>query len=77
MVYNVPMTYEEANKECRRLKGRLTRAKNSGHPKRILDEVAQAYAQFDKMPAWPDNWALWERAKDDAEYELRRIRAGI
>jgi hypothetical protein len=54
-------------------KSRLTRAKNSGDPHKV---VAVVTAQFDEWNdgdyAYPDNWHDWQRALDDADYAIRR-----
>lgn len=52
-------------------KAALTRAKNSGEPRKVIAEVDRAFAEFDAN-GWPDFWSNWQRAKDDAEFELRR-----
>ena len=52
------------------MKAALTRAKKTGDPQKVIDEVEKAFTQFEE-DYWPDNWSLWQRAKDDAELSLR------
>lgn len=55
-------------------KGALTRATKKG-PEAVLDAVAAFYADFEGAGyPLPDDWSRWERAKGDAEMELRRAR---
>lgn len=55
-------------------KGRLTRAVNSGDPQRVIDTVTTQYDEWEHGDfAWPDDWARWQRAKDDAEWRLRYL----
>lgn len=53
-----------------KLKAALTKAKNSGDHRKVIVEVVKAFAFFDEV-GYPDNWSLWQRAKDDAEFKLR------
>ena len=53
------------------LKSKLTRAKNSGDPQKVLAAANEALAIFDEKAA-PDNWHLWQRAKEDAEWAIQR-----
>ncbi len=64
------MARDELRRELSRLKGALTRAKNSGVPSKIIDECDKAFARFDVI-GWPDNWATWQIARDDAMFKLR------
>lgn len=64
--------YARAKKEMPGLKSKLTRAKNSKDPQKVLAAVAEAYAAFDSWGAFPDNWHLWESAKSDAEFAAAR-----
>lgn len=59
--------YEAAKREMPGLKSKLTRAKNSKDPDKVLAVVKEAYAAFDRWGAYPDNWHLFESAKRDAE----------
>ena len=52
-------------------KAALTRAKKKG-PQAVIDAVNAAFAEWDeKFPAWPDDWRIWQNAKNDAEYHIR------
>lgn len=59
--------YEAAKREMPALKAKLSRAKKTKDPDKVLAAVREAYAAFDRWGAWPDNWHLFERAKGDAE----------
>jgi hypothetical protein len=50
-----------------KLKAKLTRAKKTKEPDKVLAVVTEAYAAFDRWGAYPDNWRLFEVAKTDAE----------
>lgn len=60
-----------SKREFSTLKGRLTRAINSKDPAKVIAECDHAFAVFGDR-AWPDDWARWQRAKDDALFEQRR-----
>lgn len=64
--------YAEAQRLYRKHKGALTRAKKKG-PDAVLEEVDAFYADFRHagLPL-PDDWARWERAKDDARWDILR-----
>lgn len=52
-------------------KRRLTMAKKKG-PEAVLAEVTSTYSQWDDGGyAYPDSWHDWERARNDAQWELR------
>lgn len=53
-------------------KAALTRAKKAG-PQAVIKAVDAFFAFYEaqQVPA-PDDWARWERAKDDAQSEIRR-----
>jgi len=57
--------------EYRSLKTKLTRAVNSKNDKKIIEVCKEALDIFEDKVA-PDNWMNWQRAKEDAEYRLRR-----
>lgn len=64
--------YDRLNKMVRRHKAALTRAKKKG-PKAVVVACDAAFAEFDEPGnIWPDNWHLWNVAKQDAENQLRR-----
>jgi hypothetical protein len=55
-------------------KARLTRAIKKG-PQAVIDEVNRTYREWDNGNfAYPDDWHRWERARDDAQYEIARTR---
>ena len=54
-----------AQRDYSRLKGRLTRAKNSGDPQKVMAEVRYAVGVFNSQ-GWPDNWPMWRIALEDA-----------
>jgi hypothetical protein len=53
----------------RKHKRALTKAENAGDPYRII-EVAQAGLDDFETHGYPDDWARWERAIEDAKYKL-------
>lgn len=61
--------------EYRKLKSALTRAKNSGDPKKVLAAVENAVAVFNAK-IWPDDWALWRIALEDASSAARMAARG-
>ena len=65
--------YTLNKRDMTNLKSRLTRAKNSNDPSRIIEECKKAFNIFDER-GYPDNWHTWNIALDDAELELRRRR---
>ncbi len=64
--------YAALNREKRTQLAALTRAKNSGDPRKIVAAVDAAFARFNVV-GWPDQWPTWQIAKDDAEAEVRQI----
>lgn len=66
------LTNDQMNALVSKHKAALTRAKKKG-PQAVIKAVDDAMAEWDaKLPAWPDNWSLWQRAKDDALFEIQR-----
>jgi hypothetical protein len=61
----------DINSMQRRHRAALTRAKNSGDQQKIIDACDKAFADFERY-GWPDSWSEWQRAKDDAQFALRR-----
>ena len=59
-----------SNAEYAKLKGALTRAKNSGDDQKVLTAVEKAVERFDAT-SWPDNWSSWRRALEDASQDAR------
>jgi hypothetical protein len=62
----VPIDYARMAKVYPRQKAALTRAVKSGDPERIAKACKDAVAVWDEIGAWPDDWARWQRALDDA-----------
>lgn len=57
--------------EFRAQKARLTRAVNSGDPLKVLDAVERTLDEW-QYKVWPDDWARWARALDDAYWKFTR-----
>jgi hypothetical protein len=64
------MNNQELNAMVRRHKTALTIAKKKG-PEAVIDIVRIAFEDFQEH-GWPDNWHIWNIAKEDAEMALRR-----
>jgi hypothetical protein len=58
------------NQEYAKLKSALTRAKNSGDPARVLKAVEAAVDVFNQK-IWPDDWAMWRIALEDASQQAK------
>lgn len=58
--------YARMNKEHPRLKGMLTRAENSGDPLKVAKAVDAAVTVWNEVGAWPDEWARWRNALEEA-----------
>lgn len=65
-----------SQREYVRLKGRLTRAKNSADPRKVVAEVRYAVAIFN-AEGWPDSWPNWRIALDDAAFTLERTLSSV
>ncbi len=53
-------------------KRRLTKAQRSGNPQNVIDAVGYTFAEWDDGDfAYPDDWHRWERARADAEMQIR------
>jgi hypothetical protein len=59
-----PIDYARMNREMPRLKSALTRAGKD--PDKVVKACLEAMRVWDEVGAWPDNWATWQRALDDA-----------
>lgn len=59
--------------EYRSLKSKLTRAKNSKDPQKLLDTAVSALERFDEV-GYPDDWNRWSIAAEDARYALAKQR---
>lgn len=64
--------YERMNREFPKQKRRLTLALKSGDYDRVIKTCAQTVAEWNEIGAWPDDWAHWERALDDAYWTARQ-----
>jgi hypothetical protein len=60
-----------SNAEYRKQKAALTRAENSGDPEKVLRAVEKALAEW-RGKAWPDDWARWRNALEEASRIARR-----
>lgn len=58
--------YERMQRVFPRQKAALTRAVNTKDPERIAKACKDAVAEWNEIGAWPDDWARWQRALDDA-----------
>lgn len=63
----VPTDYEALNRMIKRQRAALTRAVNSGDTERVVVACRDAVREWNAPGAmWPDDWAHWQRALDDA-----------
>jgi hypothetical protein len=69
------MAYTLTEREFVILKARLTRAKNSGDPEKVIAETKHAFAIFEEK-GYPDAWNNWRIAEEDARLELCRKHHG-
>jgi hypothetical protein len=64
---HVPIDYAASQVEYRKQKAALTRAINSKDPDKVVVACKAAVAAWNKPGrSWPDTWANWQRALDDA-----------
>ena len=63
------INYERAQRRFRGQKAALTRAKNSGDPKKVRAACVKAVAEWNEDGAWPDAWHSWNIALRDATGE--------
>ena len=61
--------YTLSQKEYTLLKSRLTRAKNTKDPHKVIAECNRALRIFEQK-GYPDSWSNWERARDDAKFAI-------
>lgn len=57
--------YERMQRVWPRQKAALTRARKTGDRERVLTVCRDVVAVWDDIGAWPDDWALFQRALDD------------
>lgn len=68
------MTNYMTKQQYSQAKARLTRARKKG-PQAVIAEVTRTFDQWDDGHyAYPDSWHDWERAREDAQHELRYLR---
>lgn len=65
--------YEQVTRSLRKHRGNLTRAKNKGDQQKIIDVCDAAFADFERY-GYPDQWSEFQRARDDAQFQLARDR---
>lgn len=65
--------YARMNREHKRQKAALTRAINSGDPRKVMNAARKAVREWNEIGAWPDDWSRWQRAIDDAYPAHQRI----
>lgn len=58
--------YDRMNREWPKQKAALTRAVKTGDPEKIAVVCKKTVAEWDEIGAWPDDWARFQRALDDA-----------
>lgn len=58
--------YARMQRISRGQKSALTRAVNSGDLDKIIAVCGKAVREWNEIGAWPDDWARWQRAIDDA-----------
>ena len=59
--------YAAAKKMLTRQKSQLTRAVNTGDPEKVAEACRDAIREWNQPGMfWPDDWARWQRALDDA-----------
>jgi len=61
------MDYTLTKSDLSRLKSKLTRAKNSKDPEKVLAACEEAFAIFEEK-GYPDNWHTWNIAREDAQF---------
>jgi len=61
-----PIDYAEMRRLHPRQKAALTRARHSGDVGKVVLAVTEAVQQWEQIGAWPDDWASWQCALDDA-----------
>jgi hypothetical protein len=70
----MPIDYARMQKSGPKLKAMLTRAQNKVDVQSRYFYVKQAckaaVTEWDAVGAWVDDWSRWQRALDDAYYQL-------
>ena len=60
------------SKKLAQFRAALTHAKNSGNPQRVISAVEEFERYYSKNGPIPDQWSNWQRAADDAQYQINR-----
>ena len=78
------MTNYISQADYRRQKSALTRAVNSGDPKKVEATIIKTVGEWnDGHYAWPDDWHRWQNALDDSRpwnapyIDITDIRLGL
>lgn len=58
--------YDRMNRIFPQQKAALTRAVKTNDAEKIAAACKKAVAEWNEVGAWPDDWARWQRALDDA-----------
>lgn len=58
--------YDRMQRTMPKHKAALTRAVKAGDLEKVKTACAKAVKEWDEIGAWPDDWARWQRALDDA-----------
>lgn len=69
--------YERINREHPKLKAALTRAQRSGNPRKVAEACERAVIVWNEVGAWPDDWARWRNALEDAWDKFTRTADGF
>jgi hypothetical protein len=64
--------YARMQKSGPKLKAALTRAKKKGYAA-VLVACQEAIHEWEQVGAWPDNWAIWQSALNDAAFAERKF----
>lgn len=54
------------NRQWTQQKSALTRAINSNNPRKVIVTTEKTVGEWEQTGSWPDDWARWQRALDDA-----------
>lgn len=57
--------YDRMQRSGPKLKAALTRSIKTKDPEKVKAACKQAVTEWNKIGAWPDGWATWQRALDD------------
>lgn len=63
--------YDKMQREFPKQKRALTMALKSGDYAKVVASCRKTIAEWNETGCWPDNWAHWERALDDAWWAAR------